>query len=71
MPDPRYLVVAFLASSVGFVMLMYGRKQHRPLQLAGGLTLLILAFLVRDAVWLGLLSAAICVGVWAGVRAGL
>ena len=71
MPQPSYLAVAFLASSVGFVMLVYGRRQHRPLQLAGGLALLIFPFLVRDALWLGLLAAAICIGVWAGVKAGL
>lgn len=71
MPEPSYLAVAFLASSVGFVMLVYGRRQHRPLQLAGGLVLLIFPFLVRDALWLGLLAAAICIGVWAGVKAGL
>lgn len=71
MPEPSYLVVALLTSSVGFVMLMYGRKQHRPLQLASGLMLLIFPFLVRDALWLGLIAAAICVGVWGGVKAGL
>ena len=71
MPDPSYLVVAFLVSSIGFVMLMYGRKQHRPLQLAAGLVLLIFAFLIRDALWLGLIGALICLGVWVGVRAGL
>lgn len=71
MPDPSYLVVAFLVSSIGFVMLMYGRKQHRPLQLAAGLVLLIFAFLIRDALWLGSIGAVICLGVWVGVRAGL
>lgn len=71
MPEPSYLAVAFLASSVGFVMLVYGRRQHRPLQLASGLVLLIFPFLVRDALWLGLLAAVICIGVWAGVKAGL
>ena len=71
MPEPSYLVVAFLASSVGFVMLVYGRRQQRPLQLAGGLLLLLFPFLVRDALSLGLLSSAICVGVWLGVKTGL
>lgn len=71
MPEPSYLVVAFLSSSVGFVMLVYGRRQHRPLQLAGGMLLLLVPFLVRDPIWLGPLAAAICIGVWAGVKAGL
>ncbi len=71
MPEPSYLFVALLASSVGFVMLMYGKKQHRPLQLAAGILLLVLPFLVRDPLWLGLASAGICTGVWGGVKAGL
>jgi hypothetical protein len=71
MPEPSYLFVGFIASSVGFVMLVYGKKQHRPLQLAGGIMLLVFPFLVYDALWLGLLSAAICGGVWGGVKAGL
>lgn len=71
MPEPSYLAVAFLVASVGLVMLMYGRKQHRPLQLASGIILLVFSFLVRDALWLGLIAAAICVGVWGGVKAGL
>lgn len=71
MPEASYLAVAFLVSSVGFVMLMYGRKQHRPLQLAAGIMLLVFPFLVRDALWLGLIGVATCVGVWGGVKAGL
>jgi len=71
MPEPGYLLVAFLASSVGFVLLVYGRRQRRPMQLAGGLLLMAVSFLVRDALWLGMVSAAICLGVWVGVRAGL
>ncbi len=71
MLEPGYIVVAFLASSVGFVMLVYGRRQRRPMQLAAGLLLMVVSFLIHDALWLGLATAAICVGVWVGVRAGL
>lgn len=71
MPEPSYLFVGLLASSVGFVMLVYGKRQHRPLQLAAGILLLVLPFLVRDSLWLGLASAGICAGVMGGVKAGL
>lgn len=71
MPEPKYLFVALFTSGVGFVMLVYGKKQHRPLQLAGGIMLLVFPFLVRDAFLLGLVSAGICAGVWGGVKAGL
>ena len=71
MLEPAYLGVAFLASSIGFVMFVYGRKQGRPVQLGAGLLLLLFPFFVRDALWLGLTSAVICVAVWGAVKAGL
>jgi hypothetical protein len=71
MLDPAYMLVALVSSSVGFVMLVYGRRQHRPLQLGAGLLLLLLSLFVRDALVLGLLSAVLCAGVWGGVKAGL
>ena len=71
MPDPAYLAVAFLASSVGFVMFMYGRKQGRPVQLGSGLLLLLLPYFLRDPLWLGVGSTAICAGVWVSLKAGL
>ena len=52
-------------------MLMYGRKQRRLLQVIGGLVLLVLPYLLRDAFLLGMSSAVICVAIWAGVKAGL
>jgi hypothetical protein len=71
MPEPAYLGVAFLFSSVGFVMFMYGRKQGRPVQLGAGLLLLLFPFFVRDALWLGLASAVICVATWGAFKTGL
>ena len=71
MPDPSYLVVALVVSSVGFVMFMYGKKQHRPVQMGSGLLLLLFAFFVHDGLWLGVVGAAVCAIVWGSVKAGL
>ena len=71
MPDPAYLIGSLVVSSVGFVMFMYGKKQHRPVQLAAGLLLLLFPFFVHDGFWLGVIGAAICAIVWGGVKAGL
>ena len=71
MPEPSYLVVSLIVSSVGFVMFMYGKKQHRPVQLGAGLLLMLFPLFVRDGLWLGLAGAAICAVVWGGVQAGL
>ena len=69
MLDPTYLAVSLLVSSVGFVMFMYGKKQHRPIQLGAGL--LLLPFFVRDGLWLGVAGAVLCAIVWGSVKAGL
>ena len=71
MPDPVYLAVALAVSSVGFVMFMYGKKQHRPIQLGAGLLLLLFPFFVRDGLLLGVVGAAVCAIVWGAVKAGL
>ena len=54
-----------------FVLFMYGKKQHRPVQLGGGLLLMLLPFFVHNGLWLGVASAALCAIVWGGVKAGL
>jgi len=69
--EPEYLLVSLLSSSVGFVMFMYGRKQGRPVQIGAGLLLLVLPFFLRDAFWLGLASAVICIAAWSAIKAGL
>ncbi|MFZ1866626.1 MAG: hypothetical protein WAU39_20565 [Polyangiales bacterium] len=69
--EPMYMLVALIQSSVGFVMMVYGKKQHRPLQFGGGLLLLLLPLFLRGALPLGLVSAVVCAAVWGGVKAGL
>jgi len=71
MPEPAYLVVGFIVSSVGFVMFMYGKKQRRPVQLGSGLLLLLFPFFVRDPALLGLTAGAVCLLAWVSVKAGL
>jgi len=71
MLDPAYLIVSLLVSSVGFVMFMYGKKQHRPVQLGSGLLLLLFPFFLRDGLWLGLSGALVCAIAWGSVKAGL
>ena len=71
MPEPAYLIVSLIVSSVGFVMFIYGKRQHRPVQLGAGLLLLLLPYFVRDGLLLGIAGAAIAAIVWGAVKAGL
>lgn len=47
-----FMVVGFLVSGAGFVLLSYGRKMQRPPQLITGLVLLILPYVVPSIAWL-------------------
>lgn len=69
--EPGYLLLALLVSSIGFVMFMYGRKQQRPLQVAGGLALLVFPYFIHGLLALSAVTAAVLVAVWGGVRRGL
>lgn len=70
MPDPGYLAVAFLVSSVGFVMFMYGKKQHRAVHLGAGLLLLLFPFFVHDAAALAAIGVVVCAIAWGSIKAG-
>lgn len=68
--DPSYLLLTLLVSSIGFVLFVYGKKQRRPLQLGGGLLLLVYPYFVHNPVWIAIIAAGIVAAVWAGVRLG-
>jgi hypothetical protein len=68
--DIAALVVGFLASTVGFSLFLYGRKQARPPQLAGGLLLMVLPFAVAGACGVTIAAVAVLAAVVAAVRAG-
>lgn len=68
--EPKALVLAFLISSVGFVLFSYGRKMQRFPQLVAGLTLMIYPYFVSS--WLAILGIALLIvaGLWALLNFG-
>jgi hypothetical protein len=62
-----FFVVGLLVSSVGFVLMSYGRKLQRPPQLVAGVCLLVVPYLVPTVPWL-LLTTALLMGLmWAAL----
>lgn len=47
-----FMMVGFLVSGAGFVLLSYGRKMQRPPQLITGLVMLILPYVVPSIAWM-------------------
>jgi len=64
------IVAGFLVSTVGFSLFLYGKKQTRLPQLIAGVLMMLLPFVLQDALWMSLVGAASIAGVWATVRAG-
>lgn len=64
------LLVGFLISGIGFVLLSYGRKMKRAPIGAGGLALLIAPYFAPNVWAMFGISLLIGAGVWAAVRAG-
>lgn len=68
--DAGSLVVGLLASSVGFGLFLYGKKQRRGPQLLAGVLLMVVPFAPIGA-WLQLGASALLVTLlWLAVRAG-
>ncbi len=68
--SPAGLIVSLIASSIGFALFVYGKKQRRPPQLVAGALLMGLPVIVPDPLWMGVTSAAALGGNWFAVRAG-
>lgn len=68
--DATSLFVSLLISSVGFVLLSYGRKMSRPPHLIAGLLLLAYPYFVPSVVVMLVIAAAILAALWIAVQQG-
>lgn len=68
--DPTWLFLSLFPSGIGFVLLVYGRKQHRWPHIVGGLLFMAYPYVtptVGSMVGVGVLLGA---SLWYAVRAG-
>ncbi len=62
-----FIVVGFLVSSLGFVLLSYGHKLKRPPQLVAGVLLLIAPYVVPTVVWMLVSTVVVVTLMWAAL----
>jgi hypothetical protein len=68
--DSSSLLASLLVSSIGFVLLSYGKKMSRPPQMLVGLVLLVYPYFITNA-WLMLaIGAVLCGLLWLALRSG-
>ena len=68
--DTGSLLTSLLVSSVGFVLLTYGRRMGRAPHLLAGLVLLVYPYFVPGVLIMVVIGAVIIGGLWLAVRLG-
>jgi hypothetical protein len=66
-----WIMVSFLVGTVGMGVFAYGKKQSRMPQIAAGLAIVAISWVVSSPVWMVACAALVIGGLWAGTRAGL
>ncbi len=66
-----WMVASFVVSTLGFGFFHYGRKQLRIPQLATGMTLMVYPYFVASPASMLAIGAALILGLWLTLRAGL
>jgi hypothetical protein len=67
---PGAIICSLVASSIGFALFKYGKREQRWPQLVSGMLLMIGPYFTGGVLTTALFVAAILGGTWAAVRAG-
>jgi hypothetical protein len=68
--DPTWLFVSLIAGGVGFVLLVYGKKQQRWPQLAARLLFMVYPYFTPSLVSLVLIGLLLAFILWYAIRLG-
>ena len=68
--DPTWLFLSLIPGGIGFVLLVYGKKQGSWHHLVGGLLLTVYLYFATSVTSLVLVGTAICGALWLVVRLG-
>jgi hypothetical protein len=68
--DPTLLFLSLITGGVGFVLLVYGKKQDRWPYLAAGIALMVYPYFVTTITMTLAIGAAIAAALWLAVRQG-
>ena len=68
--DPGWIVASLIVSSIGFILLNYGRKFARVPQIVAGLAMLIYPYFVPGVLANVLVAVGLLAVLWVVVRLG-
>ncbi len=65
------IIVAFIVSTIGFSVYLFGKKQRRAPQYVVGWLLMLSPLVVRDPLWASVTAVAILLGMRVAIGFGL
>jgi drug/metabolite transporter (DMT)-like permease len=68
--DPTWVMLSLIPSGIGFVLFVYGKKQSRWPQLAGGLLFMIYPYFTQSVAALLGVGAALAAAIYYALQAG-
>jgi len=68
--DPTWLFASLITSGIGFVLFVYGKKQRRWPQLAGGLVFMVYPYFATSLLLLVAVGLVLEVILWYVIRLG-
>ena len=68
--DATVLLLSLVTGGVGFVLLVYGKKQGRWPQLVAGLAYMVYPYFVETALTMVVVGVVLAVGLWLAIREG-
>ena len=68
--DPNMLILSLVPSGIGFVLFVYGKKQHRWVHMAAGVVFSVYPYFVDTALQMALGGVAIGGALWWAIRNG-
>ena len=68
--DPTWLFLSLIPGGIGFVLLVYGKKQGRVVHIVAGLAFMVYPYFATSVASLLGVGAALGAALWWAVRAG-
>lgn len=69
--DPTWLFLSLIPGGIGFILIVYGKKEHRWPQLAAGVAFLLYPYFTSTISGLIGVGLAIGAALWLALRQGL
>jgi hypothetical protein len=69
--DANVLLASIVPSSIGLVLVMYGKRQSRAPHVIIGILLMIYPYLISNIWLMFAIAGVLCLALWGAVRAGM